>query len=133
MWRWRTISVGSDARDQGLRPAGVVYEIKHDGYRLIVHREDQRVRLFTRNGHDWSSRYPRIVEAALRPRLDSFVLDGEGVLFGVDSIARRKHHDEVQLYARPVNTRAHPHRENKRPVPVPRQHAKPPLSRLRTC
>jgi bifunctional non-homologous end joining protein LigD len=33
-------------------------EIKHDGYRLIVQREAKRVRLFTRNGHDWSSRYP---------------------------------------------------------------------------
>jgi bifunctional non-homologous end joining protein LigD len=41
----------SDARDQ-VPPAGVVYEIKHGGYRLIVHREDERVRLFTRNGRD---------------------------------------------------------------------------------
>ena len=36
-------------------------EIKHDGYRLIVHR----VRLITRNDHDWSERYPLITEAAL--------------------------------------------------------------------
>ena len=28
-----------------------LHEIKHDGYRLIVHREGKRVRLFTRNGH----------------------------------------------------------------------------------
>jgi hypothetical protein len=28
-----------------------IHEIKHDGYRLIV----QRVRLFTRNGHDWTA------------------------------------------------------------------------------
>jgi bifunctional non-homologous end joining protein LigD len=27
-----------------------IHEIKHDGYRLIVQREDKRVRLFTRNG-----------------------------------------------------------------------------------
>jgi ATP-dependent DNA ligase len=39
-------------------------EIKHDGYRLIVQREGQRVRLWTRNG-PWSDRYPLIVEAAL--------------------------------------------------------------------
>jgi bifunctional non-homologous end joining protein LigD len=38
-----------------------IHEIKHDGYRLIVQREGKRVRLFTRNGHDWSGRYPRIV------------------------------------------------------------------------
>jgi ATP-dependent DNA ligase len=30
-----------------------IHEIKHDGYRLIV----QRLRLFTRNGHDWTERY----------------------------------------------------------------------------
>jgi len=35
-------------------PAGPVWlhEIKHDGYRLLVHRESKRVRLLTRNGHD---------------------------------------------------------------------------------
>jgi hypothetical protein len=34
------------------------HEIKHDGYRLIVQREGKRVRLLTRNGYDWSDRYP---------------------------------------------------------------------------
>jgi bifunctional non-homologous end joining protein LigD len=29
-----------------------LHEIKHDGYRLIVEREGNRVRLFTRNGYD---------------------------------------------------------------------------------
>jgi ATP-dependent DNA ligase len=44
-----------------------LHEIKHDGYRLIVQREGKTVRLWTRKGYDWSSRYPRIVEAALGP------------------------------------------------------------------
>ena len=41
-----------------------IHEIKHDGYRLFVQRDGKRVRLFTRNGHDWSDfwhsfpRYP---------------------------------------------------------------------------
>jgi ATP-dependent DNA ligase len=41
-------------------PAGPdwIREIKHDGYRLIVQRDGKRVRLFTRNGHDWTDRYP---------------------------------------------------------------------------
>ena len=51
-----------------------IHEIKHDGYRLIVQRDGKRVRLFTRNGHDWSDRYPRIVEAALCNRNSSFVI-----------------------------------------------------------
>jgi hypothetical protein len=38
---------------------------------LIVQRDGQRVRLFTRNGHDWSDRFPLITEAALRNRCSS--------------------------------------------------------------
>jgi len=88
-------------------PAGPdwIHEIKHDGYRLIVQREGKRVRLFTRNGHDWTDHYPLIVEAALKNRTGSFVIDGEAVLLGVDGISNfnglhsRRHNDEVQLYA----------------------------------
>ena len=82
-----------------------IHEIKHDGYRLIVQREGKRVRMLTRNGYDWSDRYPLIVEAALRNRCTSFVVDGEAVLLGVDGISdfnglhSRKHDDEVMLYA----------------------------------
>jgi bifunctional non-homologous end joining protein LigD len=43
-----------------------IHQIKHDGYRLIVQRDGRRVRLFTRNGNDWSGRFPLITEAALR-------------------------------------------------------------------
>jgi bifunctional non-homologous end joining protein LigD len=59
-------------------PAGSdwLHEIKQDGYRLIVQRDGNRVRLFTRNGYDWSDRYPLIAEAALRNRNTSFVIDG---------------------------------------------------------
>jgi bifunctional non-homologous end joining protein LigD len=63
------------------------------------------VRLFTRNGHDWTDNYPLIVQAALRIRSTSFVLDGEAVLLGVDGISdfdglhSRRHNDEVQFYA----------------------------------
>jgi ATP-dependent DNA ligase len=82
-----------------------IHEIKHDGYRLIVQRDGNRVRLFTRNGHDWTDRYPLIVEAALKNRSTSFVIDGEAVLLGVDGVSdfdglhSRKHDDEVMLYA----------------------------------
>ncbi len=88
-------------------PAGPdwLHEIKQDGYRLIVQRDGKRVRMFIRNGHDWSGRFPRIAEAALRHRSTSFVLDGEAVLLGVDGISdfnglhSRKHDEEVELYA----------------------------------
>ncbi len=48
---------------------------------------------------------PLIVEAALKNRQTSFVIDGEAVLLGVDGVSdfntlhSRRHDDEVQLYA----------------------------------
>ena len=47
-----------------------LHEVKYDGFRLLVHREGDRVRLITRGGHDWTKRYPWIVEAALKKRSD---------------------------------------------------------------
>jgi bifunctional non-homologous end joining protein LigD len=70
-------------------PAGAdwVHEIKHDGYRLQVRREGNTVRLFTRNGYDWSARYPAIAVTAARLRAKSFTLDGEAVVCGADGVA----------------------------------------------
>jgi len=80
-----------------------IHEVKYDGFRLLVHRDGDRVRLFTRNGHDWSGRYPWIVESALKNRTKQFVIDGEAVLgvVGVsdfEALYSGKHDDEVQLY-----------------------------------
>jgi bifunctional non-homologous end joining protein LigD len=88
-------------------PAGPdwLHEIKHDGYRLIVQREGKRVRLLTRRGYDWSDRYPLIVEAALRLRKTSFVIDGEAVVLGSDGISDfdalhgGRRNADVRLYA----------------------------------
>jgi bifunctional non-homologous end joining protein LigD len=66
---------------------GWVHEIKHDGYRLQVRREGDKVRLFTRRGCDWSSRYPAIVMTAMQLRAASFTLDGEAVVCGPDGVA----------------------------------------------
>jgi bifunctional non-homologous end joining protein LigD len=55
--------------------------------RLDSQEDGQCVRLFTRNGHDWSGRFPPITETALRSRNSSFVLDGEAVPLGVNDIS----------------------------------------------
>jgi len=81
-----------------------IHEVKHDGYRMLVIRENERVRLFSRNGTDWTKRYPWIAEAALKNRQKHFVVDG-AVILGIDGISdfnalhSRKHEHEVQLYA----------------------------------
>ena len=58
---------------------GWIHEIKHDGYRLLV-LDGRSVRAFTRNGHDWSDRYPGILAAAARLGCRSAVLDGEVIV-----------------------------------------------------
>jgi len=81
-----------------------LHEIKYDGYRLRVERDGARVRLITRNGHDWTKRYPWIVESARKNRMKQFVIDGEAVILGVDGVSdfnalhSGKHNYEVQLY-----------------------------------
>jgi ATP-dependent DNA ligase len=54
-------------------PSGAdwVHEIKHDGYRLMARRDGERVRCFTRNGHDWTDRFSAIVDAAARQKAQS--------------------------------------------------------------
>jgi ATP-dependent DNA ligase len=80
-----------------------LHEIKHDGYRLMVRRTPDGVRIRTRRGYDWTERFSLIVEAARRLRATSFVLDGEGVILRPDGVSdferlhARRHDDEVQL------------------------------------
>ena len=64
-----------------------VHELKHDGYRLMVRRDGARVRCFTKNGYDWASRFPAIVDAALRIKAQSFLIDGETVIARVDGMS----------------------------------------------
>jgi bifunctional non-homologous end joining protein LigD len=70
-----------------------------------VERDGARVRLITRNGYDWTKRFPWIVAAALKNRSKQFVIDGEAVILGVDGISdfnalhSNRQNGEVQLYA----------------------------------
>jgi ATP dependent DNA ligase-like protein len=59
-----------------------VHKVKHDGYRLIVRRDGDTVRLFTRRGYDWSGRYPAIARAAAKLRAMSFTIDDEAAVCG---------------------------------------------------
>jgi bifunctional non-homologous end joining protein LigD len=45
-----------------------IHEIKHDGYRMLVVRDQDRVRLVSRGGVDfWAKYFPLVVAAALSP------------------------------------------------------------------
>ena len=61
-----------------------VYELKFDGYRLMARRERGEVGLFTRNGHDWTSRMPRVAAAVKALSFTDGWLDGELVYLDDD-------------------------------------------------
>jgi hypothetical protein len=50
--------------DQPPEGADWLHEVKHDGYRTMLLVERGTALAYTRNGHDWSDRYPAIITAA---------------------------------------------------------------------
>src|SRR5262245_26101809 len=57
-----------------------IHEIKYDGYRCQVLLERGHARVLTRNGYDWSDRYPSIIRAASALRCESAIIDGEAIV-----------------------------------------------------
>lgn len=57
-----------------------LYELKFDGYRLLVRIEGDSVKLYTRNGHDWSAKLPHIVQAFAKLPAKWAWVDGEVVV-----------------------------------------------------
>jgi bifunctional non-homologous end joining protein LigD len=56
---------------------GWLHEIKYDGFRMLARRDDERVRLFTRNANDGTDRYPLVAEAIGALKVRSLTIDGE--------------------------------------------------------
>ena len=63
---------------------GWIYEIKFDGYRLLARIDGDDVRLFTRNGNDWSSRLKGLVDAVRALGIGPGWFDGEIVVAGAN-------------------------------------------------
>jgi len=59
---------------------GWLHELKLDGYRLLGRIDQGRVTLFTRNGEDWTARFPAVAKALAQLRVNDAWLDGEVVV-----------------------------------------------------
>ena len=66
---------------------GWIHEIKHDGFRILARRDKDRVRLATRNGPDFTTRYPKIVTAVESLPVRSCVIDGEAIVVNEDGLS----------------------------------------------
>ena len=59
-------------------------ELKYDGYRALTRIAQGTVKMFTRQGHNWSAKWPTLVQALADLPVDSAWLDGEVVAIGPD-------------------------------------------------
>ncbi|MDQ1829345.1 DNA ligase D [Massilia scottii] len=61
-------------------PAGWIFEVKFDGYRLLARIEGKQVQLFTRNGHDWTHKLEPLQKELVKLKLPDGWYDGEIVV-----------------------------------------------------
>ena len=63
-------------------PAGAnwIHEIKYDGYRIQAAASGDSVRLYTRNGLDWTSKFQPIADALAALNLRDVLIDGEAAV-----------------------------------------------------
>jgi bifunctional non-homologous end joining protein LigD len=66
---------------------GWIHEIKHDGFRILAHRQGHAVRLLTRNGNDLANRFPLAAAAVLALPVKSCVVDAEAIVCDEDGLA----------------------------------------------
>ena len=81
-------------RPAKLPPAGDgrIHEIKHDGFRILAHRQGRAIRLISRNSHDLAGRFPQIVEAV------GSLPDDKGLaVFAL--LREQRHHVDAELCA----------------------------------
>ena len=84
---------------------GWLHEIKHDGFRIMARRDAAGTRLITRNGNDFTARFPQIAAAVAALPLRSCLIDGEAIVTNdsglavFDLIRRRRHEHAAVLCA----------------------------------
>jgi bifunctional non-homologous end joining protein LigD len=64
-----------------------IHEIKHDGFRIMARRDAAGVRLITRNGNDFTRRFPLAAAAVSALPVRSCLLDGEAIVCNEGGLA----------------------------------------------
>ena len=81
---------------------GSIHEIKHDGFRIIARRDARGVRLVTRNGNDFSARFPNVAAAVNALPVRSCLIDGEAIVtddrgLAVFEMIRNRRHEAATV------------------------------------
>jgi bifunctional non-homologous end joining protein LigD len=77
-----------------------IHEVKHDGFRILARKNGDRVRLTTRNGYDFTGRFPLAVAAIAALPARSCLVDSEVIVCGdgglsVFELLRYRHYDHL--------------------------------------
>jgi bifunctional non-homologous end joining protein LigD len=92
-------------------PAGArwLHEVKFDGYRVQLHIHATDIKVYTRNGNDWTGRFKVVAEAAWHQNVKTAIIDGEIVVPNEDgttdfsqlqrALKASKPSDKLALYA----------------------------------
>jgi bifunctional non-homologous end joining protein LigD len=84
-----------------------VHEIKFDGYRIQARLDRGKVKLLTRKGLNWTSKFPTVAAAIAKLPAKSALIDGEVVVEGDDGLSsfsllqqdlKASRHDRTVLY-----------------------------------
>lgn len=85
-----------------------IYETKFDGYRIMARVDGKRVRLLTRNGHDWTAKLSHLSKGLTGLMADRAWIDGEIVVSADNGMAsfqalqnafEREHTADIVFYA----------------------------------
>ena len=58
---------------------GWLHKIEHDGFRILARRDSGGVRFITRNGNDFTARFPLAAAVGALPA-NSLLIDGEAIV-----------------------------------------------------
>jgi bifunctional non-homologous end joining protein LigD len=59
------------------RGPGWLHEVKFDGWRIQLHKHERGASIYTRNGHDYTARFPAIAGLVLSLPVCTCIIDGE--------------------------------------------------------
>jgi bifunctional non-homologous end joining protein LigD len=66
---------------------GWLHEIKHDGFRILAVRDGTGVRLMTRQGNDFTKRFPAAAKAMATLKVKSCLINGEAIVTDAKGLA----------------------------------------------
>ena len=95
----------AEAHDKPFSREGWIFELKYDGYRLLVSKRGGAVRLLSRNGNDATETFPEIAHAAEALPYDDFIFDGEVAVLDDDGRPNFQRLQQRGRYLRRIDAR----------------------------